>query len=130
MSLNWLWSERCGEIIAEGMYGDGQWHEYTLRLYKGNAFLIMLSENDEDNTYTVSGFFVSKDHAKNCLGLDKKDKDSYNIYQQDHNRWKKVRLNKAKYPYTKDLTTMLVQAFDHIEIEIYNDPKEGEQNDN
>ena len=121
MALNWLWKERCGEIIVEGRGG----HEHALRLYKGNAYLIMLAENDETDTYVVSSFWVDKDHAKNCLGLNKKDKDCHNIYQGDYNRWKKVRLNKAKYTNTKELAGMLAEAFDHIEIEIYSDPQEA-----
>lgn len=127
MALNWLWKERCGEIIVEGLYGDEQWHEYTLRLYKGNAYLIMLAEDDERDTYTVSSFWADKEHAKNCLGLNKKDKDSRNIYQGGYTRWKKVRLNKAKYKNTKELVSMLAEAFDHIEIEIYSDPDEAKE---
>ena len=125
MALHWQWSERCGEITVEQKQEDGTWKQYPVRLYKGNAYLIMLWENDEDSTYSMYSFFLDKDHAKNCFGLNKKDKESRNIFDRGYERWAKIRLNKAKYKYTKDLVTMLAQAFDNLTIEIYSDPEEG-----
>ena len=124
MALNWLWDEYCGDIIVEQQRVGGETVEFPLRLYKGNAYLIMVYEDDENDTYTVSSFFLDKEHAKRCLGLDKKDKDSYNIHDTGMSKWKKVRLNKAKYKKASELVSMLVQAFDEIEIEIYSDKEE------
>ena len=122
MSLNWEWKEKCGEITLEQFgHGDGV-KEFPITLYKGNAFLIMLHEfKDEESDkdmYNMFGFFLDKEHAKNCLGLNKKRGYGENIYQTDYQRFSKLRINKNKYPYTKDLVQMFVQAFDNIDIEI------------
>lgn len=119
MSLNWRWENKCGEIILEQKTASGDWKQFPLALYQGNAFLIMLSENDEDDTYQMYSFFADKEHAKNCLGL-KKGTD--NIFCSENTRWAKIRLNKSKYSYAKDLAAMVAQAFDNITIEIYSEP--------
>lgn len=126
MAVTWLWKDRCGEITLEQTQNDGTVKQFPIRLYDGNCYLVMLSENDEENTYQMYNFFLDKGHAKRCLGLDKKGGHTENIFDKGWTTWSKVRLNKAKYPHTKELATMLVQAFDEITIEIYSDPKEGE----
>lgn len=123
MSLNWEWNEKCGEITLEQYRNDlGETKKFPLTLYKGNAFLIMLHEfKDEESgedMYNMAGFFLDKEHAKNCLGLNKKRGYGDNIYQTDYQRISKLRINKNKYPYTKDLVQMFVQAFDNITIEV------------
>ena len=129
MSLNWKWSDKCGEITLVQKHPDEQDRTFQLSLYKGNAFLTMLYEYTDEKTgkemYELSGFWADKDHAKHCLGLSKKDGYTSNIYDTDYNKWTKVRLNKAKYKYTKDLVTMLTQAFNDLTIEIYTDEQEG-----
>lgn len=125
MSLNWQWDECCGEITVEHKLPDGSWTQFPVRLYQGNAFLIMLSEDDERDIYQMYSFFMDKDHAKRCLGLDKKGGNTTNFFQTEYKRWSKIRLNKAKYRYTKELVTMLVQAFDDLTIEIYSNKEEG-----
>lgn len=123
MSLNWEWKEKCGTITCKEYREDfGAWIPFTITLYKGNAFLIMLHEYKDENTgedmYNMYGFFADKEHAKNCLGLNKKQGYGNNIYQTDWRRFSKLRINKNKYPYTKDLVQMFVQAFDNITIEV------------
>ena len=118
MALQWDFKrDRCGELIIKQKCEDGTWRDFEIRLYTGNAYLIMLWEDDAAKTYTLYSFFADKEHAKRCLGLDKKSSDG-NIFDKPYERWKKIRLNKAKYPHVKELVGMLVQAFDHIEIEI------------
>lgn len=122
MALHWEWSNKCGEITLEQNF-DGEWKTFPISLYRGNAFLIMISEFEENGVekYDLYGFFADKDHAKNCLGLNKKDGFTDNIYIKPYERWTKVRLNKAKYAHTKELVQMLAEAFDEITIEIYNE---------
>ena len=94
----------------------------TYQLYQGNAFLIILWEYTDDDgkeKYSVHGFFADKDHAKNCLGLSKDYTE--NTYNTNYEQIRKIRINKAKYKYTKELVDMLVKAFDNIEIEIYSE---------
>ena len=89
MALTWEWSEKCGEITLEQKTESGDWRQFPLSLYKGNAFLIMLAENDEDNTYQMFGFFADKEHAKACLGLARskarRDTGSYR-----ENNWARI----------------------------------------
>lgn len=123
MGLSWDWNGKCGEITLEQKRSDGTWKQFPITLYQGNAFLIMLSENDEDNTYQMFSFFTGKEHAKNCLGLSKGYTE--NIFQRDYQRFTKLRLNKKKYSYTKDLVEMFVRAFDNITIEIYSEEEKA-----
>lgn len=114
MSLNWSFKEKVGEAVIR----QGE-KKYRLNLYQGNAFLIFLSEWEEDGVgkYQLWSFFADKEHAKNCLGL-KKGHDS--IFDEG-NELIKVRLNKKKYSYVNEFVGMLVKAFDEIQIEIYSE---------
>lgn len=118
MALEWRWSEKVGEAVIR----QGE-KEYTLNLYKGNAFLIMIYEyKGEDGTdkYSMYSFFADKEHAKRSLGLDKK-----NGYKENHYKDElvMVRIDKSKYIYAKELVDMLVRSFDEIRIEIYSSDK-------
>lgn len=114
MALHWKWDKKIGEATL--VQGD---REFFLSLYDGNAFLIMLYEYTADgkDVYDLFGFFVDKQHAKNCLGLTK---GYENLYNGENGKITKLRLSK-EYRYLKDLTAMLVKAFDDITIEIYSD---------
>lgn len=116
MALQWRWEEKVGTIDIFN-YDEVR----TYQLYQGNAFLIMLWEYEEDGIekYSMHNFFADKEHAKNMLGLSKGYTD--NAMNWDKYYIKKIRLNKAKYRYTKDLVDMLIKAFDNIEIEIYSE---------
>lgn len=117
MSLNWSFKAKVGEAVIQ--QGD---REYSLNLYQGNAFLIFLSEWEEDGVgkYQLWSFFADKAHAKNCLGLSKGYDGIF-----DDTKIVKIRLNKKKYSYIKDLVEMLIKAFDEIQIEIYSEDKDG-----
>ena len=115
MALNWKWSEKVGTATIQ--QGDRQ---YELNLYQGNAFLIMMSEYKEEegnDMYSLYTFFADVAHAKNCLGLSK---GHDNVFDES-NKLVKVRLNKKKYSYTKELVNMLIKAFDEIQIEIFSE---------
>ena len=122
MALYWDWKDKVGEAIFESNVGQ----EYTINLYKGNAFLIFINEyketdekGEEHNMYNLYSFFCDEAHAKRCLGLVK---GTDNIFSDGFYRMKKIRINKEKYSYTNKLVSMLVKAFDNLDIEIY---KEG-----
>ena len=119
MALYWEWKDKCGEAIFESTEGQ----VYTMSLYKGNAFLIFINEYKEKdskgvehNMYNLHSFFADEAHAKNCLGLTK---GHDNIFVDGFTTLTKIRINKAKYPYTNKLVSMLVKAFDNLDIIIY-----------
>ena len=118
MALYWEWKDKVGESIFENLEGK----EYTINLYQGNAFLIFINEYTETddngevhNMYNLHSFFCDEAHAKRCLGLVK---DTSNIFADGFCRMKKIRINKAKFTHTNKLVSMLVKAFDNLDIEL------------
>ena len=127
MALNWLWSEKCGEAVIVQEYKNCAPKTYILNLYVGNAYLIFIAEWTDKETgrdmYNVANFWVDKDHMKRCLGLSKcGDGSRRNI----HTDLKRIRLNKAKCRYWKQMVAALAEAFDDLTIEIYSET-EGEE---
>lgn len=116
--LQWDWDKKVGEVE---IYNRDK--TVTYNLYQGNAFLIILYEYKENgkDMYSMHNFFEDETHAKRMFGLDKKYKDTYgkNAFNQTRYKMKKIKINKRNYSYTKKLVSMLVEAFDHITIEIY-----------
>ena len=126
MALHWSWSDNCGEITVRSSFPGEEPQEHTVRLYDGNALLIMINEfKDEDtgeNLYALYNFFADKQHMKNCLGLNKKNGYADNMFQTDHQTITKIRLDKSKCRGWKDIVTAFAQAFDDIVIELYTTP--------
>lgn len=128
MALHWLWKDKCGEITLVQSFPEEKNKEFTISLYTGNAYLIMLHEfvNEKGvEVYEMFGFFSDKQHMLNCLGLNKKDDYTSNMYQSPYQRFTKLRINKAKYSHTKELIAAFVEAFTEITIEVYEDKTEG-----
>lgn len=125
MAIQWLWNEKCGEATIKQVI-EGEEKYFTFNLYVGNAYLIFLNEWEEDGQekYSLWSFWADKEHMKRCLGLDKKDKDCYNIYNVGWQTLTKIKLNKKKCRYTKEIVTALVQAFDDIEIELFSETED------
>ena len=124
MALNWLWKDKCGEItLVQKIDAEGNEQEFPITLYDGNCYLIMLHEYKENgqDMYNLFGFFSDKAHMKNCLGLNKKDGYTSNIYNTPYQRFTKVKLNKNKCRYFKDIVAAFAQAFDNLTIEIVNE---------
>lgn len=111
MALHWEWSKKCGEMVVK--YTEHP--PMKLDLYKGNAFLIMIYQDEKEKTYQLWSFFANKDHAKNCLGLtkgntnifDREDMwiDSITIYTNIYERWWMV-------------TDLFTRAFDNLTINL------------
>lgn len=129
MAVTWNWDEKCGEAIFRQEFKGEEPKDFTVNLYEGNAFLIFIHEYTVDDVekYNVQGFFLDKNHMKTCLGIDKKDKETYgrNIYNKSYSKITKIRFNKAKCRHYKDLVAAFAEAFNNIEIEVYTE-KEGE----
>ena len=115
MSLDWSWSEKCGEAVFEQRN-----KEFTVSLYQGNAYLIFIYEYEEDGDkmYNLWTFWADKTHAKRCLGLEK---GYENLYCDGVDKLKQIRINKAKFRKASELVGLLVKAFDELEIEIYSE---------
>lgn len=120
MSVNWNWNDKCGEVTLKQMHPGEADREFTISLYNGNCMVVMLHEFKDRETgedmYNFFSFFSDKDHAKNCLGLSK---GANNIFDTDYQKFTKIRLNKKKCRYFKDLVALFAQAFDNITIEVY-----------
>lgn len=126
MALHWKWDEKCGEAVVAMRTETGE-KDYTISLYEGNAFLIMLCEWEDhgEKLWSMWNFFADKEHAKNCLGLNKKGGYTDNVLNQPGRQvLKSIRLNKSKHRRAKDLITMLTRAFDELTIELYTDSEE------
>ena len=128
MSLNWNWKDKCGEATFFENYPDSEPRTYTVNLYEGNAYLIFIYEYEEngEGMYTLNSFWCDKTHMNRCLGIDKKYKATYgeNMYEKPYSRLTKIRLNKAKCRNIKEIIKAMVEAFDNLEIEIYNEGDE------
>lgn len=119
MALTWDFKKKCGEAILR--QGD---RDFTLNLYQGNAYLIFLSEWEEDGKqmYSLNSFWADRDHAKILLGLKKNyDGNFDNIYDEDWSRIIKFRFNKENMRDKEfnEIIGMIAKAFDNIDIEIY-----------
>lgn len=127
MALQWDWNKKVGTMTLVQTIASGEKKEFEISLYQGNAFLIMNYEYEKDGKpmSDMYSFFVSEEHMRNCLGLNKKSGYGANYLDEPANRATKFRINKSKYTYTKKLVAALVEAFDNITIELYSDDAEG-----
>lgn len=123
MALNWNWNEKAGEMIYTYMDNNGNVHEATASLYEGNAFLIFLSEFEENGKqyWNMHSFWVDEEHMKNMLGLNPKKGYSTNEYYTGSYKAQTFRFNKAKCRHLNKIVPALVKAFDNITIEIYSE---------
>lgn len=125
MALHWLWKDKVGTA-----YIQHKSIEYQYSLYQGNAYLIFIYEYEEEGQsyYQLHRFLADKDHAKNMLGLNKKDGYTMNEFDQESEKLVKVRLKKSKLRKPAELIGLLVQAFDSLVIELSeDDPEETEE---
>lgn len=129
MALNWYWKDKCGELTFSQNYKGEEYKEFTVDLYQGNAYLIAINTYKDPRTgndmYNLWTFWADKEHMKRCLGTAK-GKEYSNLYNDDGCRFIKIRLNKAKNHYWKQIITELATAFDDLTIELYSE----KENDN
>jgi len=74
--LRWDFTKRIGYCDVEDLKGK----KSRFNLYEGNAFMIMLWENDEK--YELITFWADEQHAKNCLGLSKGYDNVYTTWKE------------------------------------------------
>lgn len=120
MALTWNWDKRVGTATLVQKHEEGKETEYSISLYEGNAFLIFIHEYEEDGKekYELISFWGDKRHMLNCLGLNKKEGFTENLYVTPAQEYTKFRLNKNKCRHINDIIPALVRAFDKLTIEI------------
>ena len=109
MAITWEWKEKCGTATFKR-----EDETYSVDLYVGNCFLIMIREFVEDGVdkYTLSSFFVDEEHMKRCL--------EDGIFT----KWEKltaIRINKAKCRNYKKIVALIAEYMDDVEIVMYTD---------
>lgn len=127
MALNWNWKDKIGEIEYAVTIPDEGEKKYTLSLYEGNAYLIMIHEYKDEkgaDMYELFSFFTDYDHMKNRLGLNKKGRWTENLYETPYKRFTKISINKAKCSHTKTIVEAFAEAFSKIQIEVYTEKEE------
>ena len=118
MALQWKWEDKIGELEYEYTNKDGEWIKGdTVNLYDGNALLISLVETEE-NQFQLWGFWADEQHAKNMLGLNKKQGYTVNSYDDDSLKVTKIRLNKNCRNFDK-IISLLLKGFKNLTIEFY-----------
>ena len=124
MALNWNFNEKVGELYLH--YNSPNCPQdsgdHTFNLYQGNAYLIVVHEcKDEQDRdlYSVTNFFLDKEHMKNVLGLNPRKGYRVNsFFTQPGWTLKGIKLNKQKCAHLTDLVSALAKAFDDITIRI------------
>lgn len=109
MAITVNWSEKCGEATFRQTV-DGEEKIYTLDLYVGNAFLVMIDDNGEERN--LACFFIDAFHMERCL------KDGM---FQGWDTLTAITINKAKCRNYKKIVALLAEYMDDIDISVYKD---------
>lgn len=103
------WNEKCGEAAFTQKFG-GEEMIYTLDLYVGNCFLVMIHDNKEGRT--INCFFVDEGHMERCLK---------NGIFTGSDKLTAITINKAKCRNYKKIVALLAEYLDDIDITVYKD---------
>lgn len=112
MALIWDFDKKCGTIT---FLNNRTAKEEKYNLYQGNAFLIVLDEDEK--SYNLVAFFTDLKHCRNCLGLSK---GFSNIFES--NPITKIVIYHDIYGYTSQLVKYLIEAFPNIKITLIHSP--------
>lgn len=104
MTLVWGFTRKCGTITF--LYNRTA-KEEKYNLYQGNAFLIVLDEDEK--SYNLVTFFADSRHCRNCLGLIK---GFSNIFE--NTPITEITIYHDIYGYTSQLVKYLLDAFPNI----------------
>lgn len=107
------WNKKIGKAVFHQSI-DGEDKVYTLDLYEGNAFLVMIHDNGDERT--LNCFFLDSGHMERCL------KDG--MFNRSWDKMTAITINKAKYCHYKEVVALLTEYLDDIDISVY---KDGEQ---
>lgn len=110
MAITYNKTEKCGEATFRREL-DGMEYIYTVDLYVGNCFLIMVKETENESL--LHSFFVDDTHMERCLEAG--------IFTCT-DTLTAITINKAKCRNWKKIITLLAEYLDDIDIAVY---KEG-----
>lgn len=135
MALQWDFNKKVGDayFIQKFKNENGEWEtdKYTVSLYEGNAYMIFIYENDEDQTYSLHSFFADKEHAEILLGLKKGNDDKkVNIFNASREKMTQLNINKSMFSTPKkaaEFIGLIVRAFDDIRINLYTEEEVKEK---
>lgn len=110
MALRWDFKAKSGTITTAK---DG-----TKNWYEGNALMIVLNEWKEEETdyYSLAWFFLDKDHAKNCFGLNPKEGYKSNMFTEEDNPFTELVIYRKNCQRWKDLLSVVQKAFPDCRI--------------
>lgn len=135
MALQWDFKKKVGDayFIQKFKNENGEWEtgKYTVSLYEGNAYMIFIYENDEDQTYSLHTFFADKEHAEILLGLKKgNDGKKVNIFNANREKMTTLNIDKTMFSTPKkaaEFIGLIVRAFDDIRINLYTEEEVKEK---
>ena len=110
MAITYDKKEKCGEATFRREL-DGMEYIYTVDLYVGNCFLIMVKETENESL--LHSFFVDDTHMERCLEAG--------IFTCT-DTLTAITINKAKCRNWKKIIILLAEYLDDIDIAVY---KEG-----
>ena len=113
MAITYNRNEKCGTAVFRQEI-DGEVNLYTVDLYVGNCFLLMVSSHEDEDV--LHSFFVDEGHMERCL---------QNGIFTGYDTLVSIRINKAKCSNYKKIVALLAEYMDDIDITVY---KDGEQN--
>lgn len=107
--ITWEWNKKIGKVTYT--------HGRTDNLYKGNAQIIAVHEDERHNDYFVSWFSADKNHLRNMLGLEK----SYEGCISENRLFdiESIELD-TKYKGVPDIVKDFARAKVDITIKLYN----------
>lgn len=109
MAITYNKKEKCGEATFRREL-DGMEYIYTVDLYVGNCFLIMVKETENESI--LHSFFVDEDHLRRCLD---------NGIFSGIDTLTSITINKAKCRNYKKIIALLAEYLDDIDIAVYKD---------
>lgn len=109
MSITYKRNEKCGEATFRQTF-KGTDHVYTVDLYVGNCFLIMVKSTEKEDI--LHSFFVDEDHMKRCLKND--------IFT-GIDTLTAITINKAKCRNYKKIVALLIEYMNDVDIVVYKD---------
>ena len=122
MSLRWNWDEKVGTCEIKRAWtdkgGEIKYNLFSVNLYVGNACLIEIWEDEQTDTYQLTGFWADRQHMKNCLGLAKGYDSIYTGEERSYTFYKE-KLNKLD----KQMFDCILRGMDNVSIKIESEVK-------
>lgn len=124
--VNWLWSDKMGELQFQYKGADNKTYKYKYNIYAANCLGCYMSEwvevdkttGKKQGKYCFQGFWSDKDHLLRCLGL-KKSRYSRDEPENIYPDLKKLKLNTYFKKDIEIISSCFIKAFKKLTIEYY-----------